>query len=226
MPEKECPTRTVGPSCRASTCWADATASGSVVRGFCTAVALSPAACNREITSDQLDPSANSPCTRTTLRASVGAGFAAMPRLEISDAAAPAAMAVEKVRLLIIMICLPSIAGSGKIRSMRVQRWCTECRPVELAVSFTAFQSCRCNPLAQTVDTVERIDRVAVDAGERCSCHLGERVARAEIKELLRAGFDEGLQRGGPIDGIGDPSRQGGGRCRCPEDAGAVVACQ
>jgi hypothetical protein len=76
MPEKECPTRTVGPSCRASTRWAEATASGSVVRGFCTAVALSPAACNRAITSDQDDPSANSPCTRTTLRA-FGAGCAA-----------------------------------------------------------------------------------------------------------------------------------------------------
>src|SRR5260370_880912 len=76
MPEKECPTRTVGPSCRANTRWAEATASGSVVRGFCTAVALSPAACNRAITSDQDDPSANSPCTRTTLRA-FGAGCAA-----------------------------------------------------------------------------------------------------------------------------------------------------
>src|SRR5207253_9458273 len=109
MPEKECPTRTVGPSCRASTRWAEATASGSVVRGFCTEVALSPAACNRAITSDQDDPSANSPCTRTTLRAFVGAGFAAMPRGETSEAAAPAIMAAEKLRLFIIMICLPSM---------------------------------------------------------------------------------------------------------------------
>ena len=59
-----------------STRSAEATASGSVVSGFCTAVALSPAACNRAITSDQDDPSANSPCTRTTLRA-FGAGCAA-----------------------------------------------------------------------------------------------------------------------------------------------------
>src|SRR6266702_3285404 len=99
MPEKECPTRTVGPSCRASTRWAEATASGSVVRGFCTAVALSPDACNRAITSDQHDPSANSPCTRTTLRALVGVAVAAEPRVEINEVAAPATTAAEKVRL-------------------------------------------------------------------------------------------------------------------------------
>jgi hypothetical protein len=51
--------RTVGPSCRANTRSAEATASGSVVNGFCTDVTLSPVACNRAITSDQHDPSAN-----------------------------------------------------------------------------------------------------------------------------------------------------------------------
>ena len=101
IPENECPTSTVGPSCRASTRWAEATASGSVVRGFCTDVALSPAACNRAITSNQHDPSAKSPCTRTTLRALVGVAVAAAPRVGINEAvAAPAARAIEKVRLL------------------------------------------------------------------------------------------------------------------------------
>src|ERR1700732_1556434 len=57
MPEKEWPTRTVGPSCRASTRSAEATASRSVVKGFCTEVTFSPAACKRGITSDQLEPS-------------------------------------------------------------------------------------------------------------------------------------------------------------------------
>src|SRR5580704_6977715 len=84
MPEKECPTRTVGPS-------------GSVVRGFCTAVALSPAACNRAITSDQDDPSANSPCTRTTLRAfGAGCAAAALPWKRVP--AAPAPTMLTKVR--------------------------------------------------------------------------------------------------------------------------------
>src|SRR5256712_12327870 len=104
MQEKEWPTRTVGPSCRASTRSADATASGSVVSGFCTEVTLRPAVCNRAITSDQQEPSANSPCTSTMLRAFGGVTFAAMPRVEISEAAAPASRAVEKVRLFIIMI--------------------------------------------------------------------------------------------------------------------------
>src|SRR6202007_79553 len=87
-----------------STRSADATASGSVVSGFWTAVTLRPAACNRAITSDQQEPSANSPCTRTTLRAFAGPAFAAVPRVEISEAAAPASRAVEKVRLFIIMV--------------------------------------------------------------------------------------------------------------------------
>ena len=70
-------------------------------------MALSPAACNRAITSDQHDPSANRPCTSTTLRALTGAAPAAVVRLaEISDAAAPATRAVENVRLFIIMIIL------------------------------------------------------------------------------------------------------------------------
>ena len=104
MPEKEWPTRTVGPSCRASTRSAEATASGSVVSGFCTDVQLNPAVCSRAITSDQQEPSANSPCTSTTLRAFGGVAFAAMPRVEISEAAAPVSRALEKVRLFIIMI--------------------------------------------------------------------------------------------------------------------------
>jgi hypothetical protein len=43
------------------------------------------------------------------LRAFVGAGFAAMPRVEINEAAAPATRAVEKIRLFIVMTYLPSI---------------------------------------------------------------------------------------------------------------------
>ena len=63
----------------------------------------SPAACKRGITSDQEEPSANSPCTSTTLRAFSAVAFAAMPRVEINEAAAPSRV-VEKTRLFIIMI--------------------------------------------------------------------------------------------------------------------------
>jgi hypothetical protein len=82
-----------------------ADASDSVVSGFCTAVALSPAACNRASTSDQQDPSANNPCTRTTLRAFVRA-FASVKRIEISEAAAAETKAIEKARLLFVMTSL------------------------------------------------------------------------------------------------------------------------
>src|SRR6202000_2958353 len=96
MPENGWPTRTVGPFCRASTRSAAATASGSVVSGFCTEVTLRPSACNRAITSDQQDPSAKSPCTSTTLRTFGGVTFAAIPRVETSEVAAPASRAGEK----------------------------------------------------------------------------------------------------------------------------------
>jgi hypothetical protein len=70
-------------------------------------VALSPSACNRTITSDQHDPSANRPWTSTTLRALTGAVLAAVVCLvEISDAAAPATRAVENVRLFIMVMVL------------------------------------------------------------------------------------------------------------------------
>jgi hypothetical protein len=59
------------------------------------------------MTSDQHDPSANSPCTSTTLRAFVGEGIAAIPRAETSEAATPATRVAEKARLLIAMIFLP-----------------------------------------------------------------------------------------------------------------------
>src|ERR1700751_3319474 len=114
MPEKEWPTRTVGPSWRSSTRCTAATGSGRVVNGFCTAVQFSPLACSRAMTSVQQEPSAKSPCARTTLRAFNGAGIAgpeagllaAMPRVEIKDAAAPATSAVEKFRLVIIIIVI------------------------------------------------------------------------------------------------------------------------
>src|SRR5258707_2580719 len=151
MPEKECPTRTVGPSCRASTRWAEATASGSVVNGFCTAVALSPAACNRAITSDQHDPSANSPCTRTTLRALIGAAMAAMPRADVNEAAAPAKRAAENVRLLIGMsISLQStVLGIGDVCDQCAQTGGTREFADHRSVSFGAvprlqvYQHCR-----------------------------------------------------------------------------------
>src|SRR5262249_6068011 len=120
IPENECPARTVGPSCRASTRTAEATASGSVVRGFCTDVTLSPAACNRGITSDQHDPSAKRPCTRTTFLA-LGAGCARAAPTR-SELAAAATVVLTKVRrsmeILLLYLRAPwrrdSVASSDK----------------------------------------------------------------------------------------------------------------
>ncbi|MNY37386.1 hypothetical protein D3C86_1719470 [compost metagenome] len=50
-----------------------ATSSATEVSGFCTAVTCRPAACKRVITSAQLEPSAQEPCTSTTLLALTGA---------------------------------------------------------------------------------------------------------------------------------------------------------
>src|SRR5258707_3299186 len=66
MPEKEWPTRTVGPGCAAIARRAASDASCSEVRGFCTLVQLMPFCWRRAMTLDQQEPSANSPCTKTT----------------------------------------------------------------------------------------------------------------------------------------------------------------
>src|SRR4051812_24588157 len=122
IPEKERPTRTVGPSCRASTRSAEATASGSVVRGFCTAVTLSSAACNLAITSDQHDASAKSPCTRTTFRA-IGADRAASaPRIRVL--AAPAAAMLTNVRRF---IGLPRVQSWG-VAGFELAIWTRGCQ--------------------------------------------------------------------------------------------------
>lgn len=71
---------------------AEATASDNVVSGFCTEVTLRRASWSPAITSVQQDPSANKPCTNTTLRALTGGEVTASPRVEMREAAAPAAM--------------------------------------------------------------------------------------------------------------------------------------
>src|SRR5439155_14454493 len=85
--------------------------------------------CNRAITSVQHDPSANSPCTSTTLRAFAGVAFAAMPRVETSEAAAPASRAVEKVRRL-IMMSTPSFEVSPEVRFGGAHRYVVSGRAV------------------------------------------------------------------------------------------------
>src|ERR1700747_1946509 len=175
MPEKEWPTRTVGPSCRASTRSAEATASGSVVKGFCTDVTFSPDACKRGITSDQLEPSANSPCTSTTLRAFGGAAFAAMPRVETSEAAAPASRAVEKLRLFIIVMSLPFLRNSYESGggTPRPQAAWASARPLPICRQPAVSAA-----LAQHVPETREGQMVATDQRPVGHCALEESHAR------------------------------------------------
>jgi len=92
------------------------TAACSVVKGFCTAVAWIPFDCSRAITSDQHDPSANRPCTRTTFRTcGIGCALAVRRRRGI---AAPTSIMLMKLRLSIGLVLTlvparqPPIAGA------------------------------------------------------------------------------------------------------------------
>src|ERR1700731_3121889 len=96
MPANECATSTVGPGCRASARCVASTPACSVVNGFWTAMTWIPLGWSRAMTSDQHDPSANSPCTRTTFRA-LGAGCAAAAYWS-RGLAAPAATTLTNVR--------------------------------------------------------------------------------------------------------------------------------
>src|SRR4051812_10113453 len=81
VPPQECATSTVGPSCSASARLVASTDSASDDSGFCTAVTLRPAAWRIGITSDQLEPSAQAPCTSTTFFAFTVCGVCACARL-------------------------------------------------------------------------------------------------------------------------------------------------
>src|SRR5580704_2097158 len=120
MPENEWPTNTVGPCCMASARCADATASGSVVSGFCTEVTLRPFGCSRAMTSDQDDPSANRPCTRTMFWA-LAAGCACARRCRRGLAAAAMAMLTKERRSIGFLLPHPLSSlerggGSGAVR--------------------------------------------------------------------------------------------------------------
>src|SRR5258705_6330508 len=79
-------------------------ASRSVVRGFCTAVTWIPFCWSLAMTSDQHDPSAKSPCTRTTFPA-LGGGCAAAAAPWKRVLAAPAATMLTNVRRFIGYLC-------------------------------------------------------------------------------------------------------------------------
>jgi hypothetical protein len=103
IPEKEWPTSTAGPGCAAIARRAASEASRSEVRGFCTLVQLTPICCRPAMTLDQQEPSAKSPCTKTTFLV-FGAVWALATRLS-NGKAAPAATARINVRRFIVVSC-------------------------------------------------------------------------------------------------------------------------
>src|SRR3954468_4258682 len=101
MPEKEWPTSTVGPDCAAIARRAASDASFSEVRGFCTLVQLMPFCWRRAMTLDQQEPSANSPCTKTTFFV-FGEGWALATRLSKGSAALTATAPINVRRFIVI----------------------------------------------------------------------------------------------------------------------------
>src|SRR5258707_7530772 len=101
IPEKEWPTSTVGPDCAAITRRAASDASCSEVRGFCTLVQLTPFCWSRAMTFDQQEPSATSPCTKTTFFV-FGDVWALATRLSKGRAAIPATASINVRRFIIV----------------------------------------------------------------------------------------------------------------------------
>ena len=102
IPEKEWPTSTVGPGCAAIARRAASDASCSEVRGFCTLVQLTPFCWRRAMTFDQQEPSANSPCTKTTFFV-FGDVWALATRLSKGRAALAATAPINVRRFIIIV---------------------------------------------------------------------------------------------------------------------------
>ena len=101
IPEKEWPTSTVGPGCAAIARRAASDASCSDVRGFCTLVQLTPFGWRRAMTFDQQEPSANSPCTKTTFFV-FGGVWALATRLSRGRAALAAAAPINVRRFMTV----------------------------------------------------------------------------------------------------------------------------
>src|SRR5882724_4516994 len=67
-----------GPLCASMARLVNCTSSDKDVSGFCTATTLSPLAWSNGMTEFQDDPSANAPCTRTTVLAPLGGALAGL----------------------------------------------------------------------------------------------------------------------------------------------------
>ena len=122
VPAKEWPANTVGPDIRARTRRTASAASSRVVNGFWTATTFSPFAWSWPMTSDQQEPSANRPCTSTTLRAGVLASGGASAAAGSAAAAAAATEAAITVRRVIVEASFISLDPCGWVRVVSRRR--------------------------------------------------------------------------------------------------------
>src|SRR5258708_489544 len=123
-PPYECPTRTVGPSCAAIARLAAATSSAKDVRGLPAVVTRRPLAFSNGTTFDQLESSANAPCTSTTFFAAPAPPLCAIaaPPNEYDPAAYTTAVTAKSVRIG------PPVAISSQVSRTPLERFACFCR--------------------------------------------------------------------------------------------------
>ena len=124
--ETEWPASTVGPSCRANPRGGSDRfrqhRQGILGRGHIEACGLQP-----RNYSDQLDPSANSPCTSTTLRTFFGVAFAGIAASGDERGRCAGKKSSRKSRLFIIIIIFlhgKGRVGSFSLRGAGTEVWC------------------------------------------------------------------------------------------------------
>ena len=171
-------------------------------------MALSPAACKRAITSDHDDPSANSPCTRTTMRAfGAGCAAAALPR---KSACRPCSHAHEGAS--IHWIPRPKIVlashGSSPFRKIGVGYWESlswllgtfefarlDCRP-PLASSLSGCPEFGAEICSAAKNASTSAERMTVPSFTKASARLRQGVLAAPLVRDLRRVMSQRLARG------------------------------
>src|SRR5215470_20191282 len=110
-PPYECPTRTTGPDCRSIMALVNLTSSANDVSGCCTTETLYPSFLRMLATASHPEPSANAPCTNTTLLMPGGCGAAATLRVVCTSRIAPirAVMTVRTPQNLLMTILFSNL---------------------------------------------------------------------------------------------------------------------
>src|SRR5882757_2453051 len=140
MPENEWPTSTVGPGCAVIARRAASDASCSEVRGFCTLAQLTPICWRRAMILDQQEPSANSPCTKTTFFVFSDV-WALATRLSAGKAATAAAAPINVRRFIIVSTTAYfAVLRNGQTAPTRSDELMAQIVPVFSRVPFNSWK--------------------------------------------------------------------------------------